>query len=205
MKLIVAGRSRMKGSPRLRPPWPPRPVLPAGLVVLGFVLIGGVTGLALPWHRPAPTARHLTVTARQYAYNPSRIHVNSGDTLHIRLASLDVVHGFFVEGHDIDAEIHPQQKTFRVRHPSNGDGWREVEELTFVAGRPGKYRYRCSHTCGTMHPFMLGEMVVDPNLPFHAGVGSLAGLFLGMVIASFVGTGPPRAEEAGTSGEENET
>ncbi len=152
-------------------------------VVLAAVAVGGVLGGAMSWRWIEPTTRTLDIKARQYAYEPSVIRVNSGDTLKVRLASLDVVHGFYVEGHDVDAEIPPQQTTFLVRNPSKGKEWRETEELVFVAGKPGKYRFRCSHTCGTMHPFMLGELIVEPNVPLRAGLGSLAGLFIGMLLA----------------------
>jgi heme/copper-type cytochrome/quinol oxidase subunit 2 len=157
-------------------------------VVIGATAFCGLVATIMSWQRTAPTARNFEIKARQYAYEPPKIHVNSGDTLSIRLASLDVVHGFFLEGHDLDAEIHPQKKRFLVRHPSRDEEWREVEEMSFVVGAPGKYRYRCSHTCGTMHPFMMGEMIVAPNLPLHAGIGSLIGLFLGMSITAFTGT-----------------
>ncbi len=155
------------------------------LPVLAFMLVGGAVGTALGWQWSEPVSRTILIKARQYAYEPSVLKVNSGDTLHIRLVSLDVVHGFYVEGHDVDAEVHPQQKTFYYRKPSESGEWQEVEELTFVAGRPGKYRYRCSHTCGSMHPFMLGDLIVEPNLPLHAGIGSIAGMFLGMVGVMF--------------------
>jgi hypothetical protein len=97
----------------------------------------------------------------------------------------------------VDAEIRPQQKTFLVRRPSTGESWREVDELMVVVGRPGKYRYRCSHTCGSMHPFMLGEMIVTPNLPLYGGISALTGLFLGMLIASstFTRRAPTRAAQ----------
>lgn len=40
-----------------------------------------------------PETKILDVQARQYAYDPPVINVNQGDTVHIRLSSLDVVHG----------------------------------------------------------------------------------------------------------------
>jgi cytochrome c oxidase subunit 2 len=110
--------------------------------------------------------REITVVARQYAYEPARIHVNKGDTIKIRIYSTDVVHGFYLEGHDINATVVPQQ----------------VEEIVFEAERRGKFRYRCSQTCGSMHPFMTGELVVGPNSPLHAGLGGLIGLTVGLFI-----------------------
>ncbi len=49
------------------------------------------------------------------------IRVNEGDTLRFHLASLDVIHSFYLEGHDLDGEIIPDQKAFRVRRPSTGE------------------------------------------------------------------------------------
>lgn len=126
--------------------------------------------------------KDFDIKARQYPYDPPRIVVNRGDEVHIRLASLDVVHGFFLEGHDIDAVVEPGKSNFKMRHPSEGREFKEVEEIVFTAGRPGKYRFRCSHTCGNLHPFMLGEFIVRPNYPFLASVGGAAGV----VIAGFL-------------------
>ncbi|MFQ6113900.1 MAG: hypothetical protein ACE5NG_07395 [bacterium] len=151
-------------------------VLPILATILGSI-IGGVMG----WVSPNPTRRDIFIKARQYAFEPPVIRVNHGDTLHIKLASLDVVHGFFVEGYDVDAEIFAHQKTFNIRHPSKKEGWTEVNELVIVANRRGKFRYRCSHTCGSMHPFMQGELIVQPNTAYHAGLGCIFGLFLGMM------------------------
>lgn len=141
------------------------------------VILGGVIG----WSSPEPVRRDILVKARQYAYDPPVIKVNKGDTLHIKLTSLDVVHGFFVEGYDIDARIFSHQKKFNIRHPSEGEKWTEVEELVLITDKTGKFRYRCSNTCGTMHPFMQGELVVQPNTTYHAGVGGIVGLFFGMI------------------------
>jgi cytochrome c oxidase subunit 2 len=148
-------------------------------------LLGGLLGVLIGMNRPAPTSHDLLIKARQYAYEPSSIEVNKGDTLNIRLVSLDVVHGFFVEGYDIDARIYAQQKKFKVRHPDRDNTWKEVDSIQLITDRAGKYRFRCSHTCGTMHPFMQGEMIVQPNSPYHAGVGGIFGLFAGMIFLFF--------------------
>jgi heme/copper-type cytochrome/quinol oxidase subunit 2 len=169
----------------------------APLLVLGSTLIGAAAGIALSWQWAEPGSREVVIGARQYAYDPPVIHVAAGDTLSIRLVSLDVVHGLYFEGHDLDARIYPQQKTFLVRHPSTGEEWSEVDRVTLIAGRPGKYRYRCSHTCGSMHPFMQGELVVEPNLPFRGGIGALVGLFAGMIMKTLVESRTSSEDEEG--------
>jgi heme/copper-type cytochrome/quinol oxidase subunit 2 len=130
--------------------------------------------------------REFYIKARQYAYDPAKIIVNKGDTIRIRLASLDVVHGFYLEGHDIDALIEPGVRQFKMRHPSEGNEFVDVNEIVFTAQNPGKFRYRCSHTCGTMHPFMQGELIVRPNYPFLAGLGGTVGVLISTFLMMFI-------------------
>jgi len=143
-----------------------------------------------------PREHRISILARQYGYEPHRIFVNTGDTIRLRLISQDVVHGFFLDGHGIEAETRPGKLPFLVRDPASGGEFREVEEVVFTAGRPGKYRYRCSVTCGTLHPFMLGELVVRPNLIFHAGSAGALGVTLaafGLLLAGDRRGGPAGA------------
>ena len=138
--------------------------------------------------------RDFHIRARQYAYDPPVITVDKGDEVHIRLSSLDVTHGFFLEGHDIDGLIESGKTGFKVRHPSKGKEFSPVEEIVFIANRPGKYRYRCSHTCGTLHPFMQGEMIVRPNYPYLAAVGGAVGILIAAFVVLFLGA-PRRQPE----------
>ena len=154
------------------------------LVLIGVAITVICATIPVVWvsSTAKPTVREFHVKARQYAYDPPRIVVNKGDEIHFRFSSLDVLHGFFLEGHDLDALIEPGKVEFKIRRPSEGPEFTVVKEVVVTAGRPGKYRYRCSHTCGTMHPFMLGEMIVRPNYPFLAASGGAAGV----LIAGFV-------------------
>ncbi len=162
----------------------------ANYLIVGLLLAcGAFTGLlvALLSRTPAQT-RSFTITARKYGYEPSVLRVNRGDRLHIRLVAADVTHGFYLEGYDLDAKARPDNPTFWLRHPSAGrneevgGGYQEVQELDFVASRPGKFRYRCSMTCGYMHPFMQGELIVSPNYLYSASVGLSFALAAGMLI-----------------------
>lgn len=167
-----------------------------GAILLAAFVCGG--GMATGWLGTARAGeggaeREIEILARQFAYEPHRIVVDSGDVLRLRLVALDVVHGFYLEGHDLEAELRPGRLPFRVRHPSRGDDFEEVEEVRIVAGRPGKYRFRCSVTCGTLHPFMQGELVIRPNTPYLAGVAGACALTLGFfaLMAARV-SGPPK-------------
>ncbi len=151
------------------------------LFVAIFSLIGCCIGIGLGWTSKKPVRHNFVIKARQYSYDPAVIVVNRGDTLNFKLVSMDVVHGFYLEGYDIDCEIHPNQKTFKLRHPSQGHFWKDTTDFTVIAKGYGKFKYRCSHTCGTMHPFMQGEMIVEPNVPYHASWGGFVGFMIGMI------------------------
>ena len=148
------------------------------------------------------TPRTVDIMSRQYAYEPHRFVVDPGDEVHLRLASTDVVHGFYLEGHDIEAEIRPGSLTTLARHPSTKEDFQEVEEIIFTAGRPGKYRYRCSVTCGTLHPFMQGEMIVRPNRLYHLALIATFGVtfaVFGLIMTGVVGGRATRAAQPANS------
>lgn len=117
---------------------------------------------------PSPTARHFRLTASQYAYSPAELHVNPGDTVTIELVSTDAVHGLYVDGYGVSVESDPGRS----------------DTLTFVADRPGSYRFRCNVTCGALHPFMIGRLTVGDNTTLYRGLGltmlGAVGVTLGM-------------------------
>jgi heme/copper-type cytochrome/quinol oxidase subunit 2 len=142
------------------------------LFPLLFVMAGLVVALApLPVQSTAPQERKFQIEARQFAYSPSELKVNPGDTVTIELVSTDVVHGLYIDGYGLSVEADPGQTT----------------TVTFVADKPGSFRFRCNVTCGAMHPFMIGKFTVGTNDWFYRSIG-LA--FLGIVgifpLSSFI-------------------
>ena len=118
------------------------------LLPLLFVMAGLAVAFApLPVPSIAPQERTFQIDARQFAYSPSELRVNPGDTVTIQLVSTDVVHGLYVDGYDVSIEADPGQTT----------------TLSFVANKPGSFRFRCNVTCGAMHPFMIGKLNVGSN------------------------------------------
>jgi cytochrome c oxidase subunit 2 len=105
----------------------------------------------------APATHSIVLSADQFSFDPPVLHLNQGDRVRITLQAMDVVHGFYLDGYGIERRVEPGL----------------VEQIEFVADRAGKWRYRCSVSCGTLHPFMIGELVVRPNLPFARAVGLL--------------------------------
>jgi heme/copper-type cytochrome/quinol oxidase subunit 2 len=147
------------------------------MVAAGFSLSAIATTPAGP-----PQRRDFNILAHKYAYDPSVITVNQGDEIHIKFASRDVTHGFFLEGYDIDALSEAGKSGILFRHPSVTGNFTPAEEITFKADKRGKFRYRCSMTCGYMHPFMMGVMIVRPNILF----GEALGLMVGLLLAGFI-------------------
>ena len=136
--------------------YPFRFVLALPLVILTLVVIGWPGGTS-----NAPTTHEITINAADFAYTPGRIQVQQGDEVILHLTASDVVHGFALDGHDIDVRIIPGI----------------TERVAFTAEQAGKFRFRCSISCGSLHPFMIGELVVTPNAPFgKAALVALLGL-----------------------------
>ncbi len=120
------------------------PRLPVSLLLMvGLAAIF----VPLPVPSPAPQERTFRIEARQFAFSPSELQVNVGDTITLQLVSMDVVHGLSVDGYGISVQADPGQ----------------TQTLTFTARKPGSFRLRCSATCGAMHPFMIGKLTVGEN------------------------------------------
>jgi len=153
-------------------------------VRVGLVLLlGGLGGfLFAAVHQVPAQNRSFVITAQKYGYDPPVLRVNRGDRIHVQLVAKDVTHGFYLEGYNVEAKMRPENGTFWARQPSQGGDYKEVEEISFVAMRPGKFRYRCSITCGYMHPFMQGELIVRPNYLYSTSVGLSMGMALGMLL-----------------------
>jgi cytochrome c oxidase subunit 2 len=134
--------------------------------LLLFFLAGLVVAFTpLPIPATAQQERTFRVDARQFAFSPSELAVNIGDTVHIQLVSTDVVHGLYVDGYDVSIEADPGQ----------------TQTLTFTASKPGSFRFRCNVTCGAMHPFMIGKLTVGTNHGLLRSLG-LAGLAVAGVL-----------------------
>lgn len=149
------------------------------LIILACGTAGGILGVK----KNSPQEREITIKAKKYSFIPEVIRVNKGDRITLRLISEDVTHGFYIEGYDLDAKVRPEMPTFWVRHPSVEKDYGEpIESVAIVVDKPGKYRYRCSISCGSFHPFMQGEMIVEPNYLFPVSIGLVFGIALASVI-----------------------
>jgi heme/copper-type cytochrome/quinol oxidase subunit 2 len=123
------------------------------------------------WLVPLPgavhaTTREITLDVTQYEYTPGRVRVNQGDRVVITLTASDVVHGFYLDGYGLERRVEPGV----------------AQQIVFTADRAGKFRYRCSVSCGPLHPFMIGELVVASNTPYWRASAMVLVAASGMLI-----------------------
>lgn len=144
--------------------------------VWSLITAGLILALALPWlyakSNARPVRRVFTVTAARYGYTPSRLVVNQGDTIVLKLTSADVTHGFLLDHYPVDLIIKQkgifyQKYVWKDEKGKTHYDWDKVREVTFKADKSGKFVFRCTQVCGSLHPFMTGELIVRPNRPFH--------------------------------------
>ena len=95
----------------------------------------------------ARRVRRLTrhyVLAFAFGYQPNPIEVPQGAEIVFKITSPDVIHGFHVEGTNINVEVLPG----------------EVSTVRYTFKRPGEYRIICNQYCGLGHQNMFGTIVV---------------------------------------------
>jgi heme/copper-type cytochrome/quinol oxidase subunit 2 len=110
----------------------------------------------------------VPIEASQFSYAPKVVDVSLGQRVVLELNSADVVHGIYLDGYDLAVEADPGQTAL----------------LSFIADQTGSFRFRCSVTCGPLHPFMIGQLNVNPHPKGRRIVaGGLAALFLGVAMA----------------------
>lgn len=103
--------------------------------------------------------KEYNIRLKQFSYSPEVIRVERGDRVRLNLESVDVQHGFYIDGYDLHIVV-----------PEG-----EPQSIEFLADKAGAFRIRCSSTCGPFHPFMVGKLVVEPNYRFW---GALAAVIL---------------------------
>lgn len=128
----------------------------------------GVALFPLPLASAAPMERTFRIQASRFAYTPAVLAINPGDRVTVEVVATDVVHGLSIDGYNQQTTADPGQ----------------TARLTFVAGKQGSFRFRCTVTCGNMHPFMIGKLEVGQNALLWK-TGALMGLALLAVSLGF--------------------
>jgi heme/copper-type cytochrome/quinol oxidase subunit 2 len=145
-----------------------------GLFLLGLALLGAIV-LLVPWPwGPLPATRHFTLKSSQFQFEPGILRVNRGDRVVLTLTASDVVHGLYLDHYGVQLRTEPGRSS----------------SVSFVAAKSGKFRFRCSVSCGTLHPFMIGELLVAPNAAWGRTVALV--LIVGGGTLAYLWRFPPR-------------
>ncbi|HEY8486871.1 MAG TPA: cytochrome c oxidase subunit II [Limnochordales bacterium] len=103
-----------------------------------------------PFDRPgvrqvAPGQYEAYLIAHIWAYSPNEIRVPVGSTVRFAITSRDVIHGFRIQGTNVNAMVIPGQ----------------VSEVTHTFRQPGTYVFLCHEYCGINHHLMYGRIIVE--------------------------------------------
>ncbi len=118
------------------------------------------------------------------------ITVNQGDTVILKLYSADVAHGLWIDGYS-DGKLKVEYPETYPEDYVNSFGIGNGKVLilgilgsqkplttkdnpvivTFTADTVGRFTIRCAVTCGNFHPYMLGEIKVQPHAVFYLAIG----------------------------------
>jgi len=141
------------------------------LLILFSLELAVLIPLAIALMPKTAAIRHISIDARRFGYTPAHVTINKGDTVILRFSTSDVTHGFQLDGHHIELIARKgvtfQKNPLREEKSHLKTDWNRVSTVKFVAHRPGKFIFRCTETCGNLHPFMTGELIVKPNTPYH--------------------------------------
>lgn len=93
----------------------------------------------------AQEPRKITVVAKKYEFQPSRIELKVGEPVEITFQSEDTKHGFECKDLNIEKVVFEKDKP---------------ETVKLTPEKPGTYEFKCAKFCGMGHSKMKGEIVV---------------------------------------------
>lgn len=100
---------------------------------------------AQPQPEPQAGVKEYDVVAQQWSFVPSVFAVDLGDTVKMRVHTIDVAHGVSIPDFNVNKVIDPGQTV----------------EIEFVADKKGEFDIFCSVYCGAGHPDMKATLIVE--------------------------------------------
>ena len=91
------------------------------------------------------TTKTFNVIAKQFEFDPGVITVNQGDTVILKIKSIDSTHGFYIPEFGVSQTLSSGQE----------------ETVQFVADKKGTYTFFCNVYCGSGHSEMKGTLIVN--------------------------------------------
>lgn len=88
--------------------------------------------------------KEFSMIAKQWSFEPAEVIVNRGDTVRLRVKSIDVPHGIVIKEYGIDEKLERDEEV----------------TIEFVADKSGEFVFYCNVFCGKEHQDMEGKLVV---------------------------------------------
>lgn len=92
-----------------------------------------------------PNEYNATVLSFVFGYNPNTITVPVGSTVHFKVTTKDVVHGFHIPGTPTNLMLTPGH----------------VSEYSQTFNEAGEFLFLCHEYCGIGHEVMYGKIIVE--------------------------------------------
>lgn len=94
---------------------------------------------------PIAMIKEFSMTAKKFEFDPAEITVKQGETVRLKITSLDVTHGFSLPDFNVDQQLEPDKEV----------------TVEFVADKKGTFTFSCSVLCGAGHKEMKGTLTVE--------------------------------------------
>jgi cytochrome c oxidase subunit 2 len=94
----------------------------------------------------APGRYEAHVISKMFSFKPDPLKIPKGSVVDFYLTATDVVHGFYIDGTDVNLMAIPNAVNYA--------------QARF--DKPGKYRVICHEFCGAGHQDMVGTIEVTP-------------------------------------------
>ncbi|WP_188207561.1 cytochrome c oxidase subunit II [Alkalibacillus aidingensis] len=95
-------------------------------------------------HQIGENEYELVMVLESYGFTPNEIEIPQGATVHFKITSVDVVHGFEIAGTTVNMMATPGH----------------VNSMTYTFEEKGSYLILCNEYCGTGHHYMSAELEV---------------------------------------------
>lgn len=95
-----------------------------------------------------PDEYELQMVSRMWAFQPSTVRLPAGSTVDLYVTSQDIIHGFKVEGKNINLMAVPGT----------------INYLRVQFDEPGEYLFACHEFCGAAHHTMAGRFIIEEGL-----------------------------------------
>ena len=132
-------------------------------VLMKWMVLAAGIGLAQENNEPA-SPRVIEMTAANYEFTPSPVHVKVGETVRLSITATDKAHGVRIKPVALGSPegsapgLQVSSETDCVKFKKKGTG-----TIDFTAQSLGTYEFECCKLCGFGHGKMKGDIIVDPS------------------------------------------